>query len=65
RPAPGSPDTRSARIDIGVFANNGVHDSAPAFLSVLLPAHEIRQYEPAGAGGAPALLEIDRAVPEG
>ena len=65
RPAPGSPDTLSARIDIGVFANNGVHDSAPAFLSVLLPAHESRQYEPAGAGGAPAILEIDRAVPEG
>jgi hypothetical protein len=65
RPAPGSPDTRSARIDIGVFAGNGVHDSAPAFLSVLLSAHERREYAPAGAGGAPAVLEIDRAVPEG
>ena len=28
----------TARVDIGVFANNGVHDSAPAILSLVLPA---------------------------
>lgn len=45
QPVPGAPGLLSARIDIGVFANNGVHDSAPAFVSVLLPRHEERRYE--------------------
>ena len=29
---------RSSRVDIGVFASNGVHDSAPAILSMAFPA---------------------------
>lgn len=63
RPAPGQgqPPLTSARIDIGVFANNGLYDSAPAFLSVYLPAHETRRYAPQEAGLAPPRpLEIDR-----
>ncbi|WP_371170551.1 hypothetical protein [Aliiroseovarius sp. 2305UL8-7] len=42
---PGSEDVSSSRIDVGVFANNGAYDSAPAFFSVLLPHHETRIYE--------------------
>ena len=53
---------RSARVDVGVFANNGVHDSAPAILSVLLPAHETRRYEP-GPDGAMRIVAIDHADP--
>ena len=33
----------SARVDIGVFASNGVHDSAPAILSWYFPPEEARQ----------------------
>lgn len=51
RPVPGRPDIRSARIDIGVFAHNGAQDSAPSFVSVLLPRHRM---EP-GAYADPAL----------
>ena len=40
----------SARIDIGVFASNGSHDSAPAILSILLPLHEGRLYAPGPDG---------------
>jgi hypothetical protein len=53
---------RSARVDVGVFANNGVHDSAPAILSLLFPAHETRRYEP-GPDGAPRIAAIDHADP--
>ena len=53
---------RSARVDVGVFANNGVHDSAPAILSVLFPAHETRRYEP-GPDGAMRIVAIDHADP--
>jgi hypothetical protein len=60
RPVPGLPDITSARIDIGVFANNGVHDSAPAFVSLLLPRHEARVYE-AGPDGAMRIASIDHA----
>lgn len=34
----------SSRVDIGVFAWNGVHDSAPAFISVSFPTHQVRTY---------------------
>ena len=51
RAAPGRADVLSPRIDIGVFANNGAHDSAPAFISVLLPWHERRTYDNRGDGG--------------
>ena len=37
---------RSSRVDIGVFANNGVHDSAPAILSWYFPPEEARSYAP-------------------
>lgn len=60
QPAPGSPDILSPRIDIGVFANNGVHDSAPSFVSILLPHHETRLYEEGPAG--PRILSLDRAA---
>jgi len=37
-------ERRVSRVDIGVFANNGVHDSAPALISIDFPEHQIRQY---------------------
>lgn len=46
------------RVDIGVFANNGVHDGAPAILSVFMPPNEARVYE-AGPDGAPRIAGID------
>jgi hypothetical protein len=61
RAVPGLPDIASRRVDIGVFASNGVHDSAPAFVSVLLPRHETRTYE-AGPDGAMRPVSIDRAA---
>lgn len=51
----------ASRVDIGVFANNGVHDSAPAILSIYFPPHEARVYEE-GPDGAPRLASIDRAA---
>jgi hypothetical protein len=63
RPVPGLPEIESARVDIGVFANNGVHDSAPAFVSLLLPRHEARVYE-AGPDGAMRIASIDHAPAE-
>ncbi|NRB36811.1 MAG: hypothetical protein HRU31_19250, partial [Rhodobacteraceae bacterium] len=63
RPAPGTPDILSARIDLGVFANNGAYDSAPGFISVLLPRHETRLYELAPEGGKHP-VEITRAAAE-
>ena len=62
-PVPGAPDLQSGRIDIGVFAGNGVHDSAPAFISVLLPRHETRHYR-TGADGRPVVQSINRQAPE-
>ncbi len=52
----------TARVDIGVFAHNGVHDSAPAILSWSFPAHEARTYAP-GPDGAPRPVAIDYADP--
>lgn len=46
------------RVDIGVFADNGAHLSAPAILSVSFPVHEARRYGAGGAGGA-RLLQAD------
>lgn len=45
---PGRPDITSARVDIGVFADNGAQVSAPSFFSVLFPAHQRREYDAAG-----------------
>ena len=39
------------RVDIGVFADNGVHLSAPAFVSISFPTHQLRRYEPGPDGG--------------
>jgi len=58
RPVPGQSDIQSDRIDIGVFANNGVHDSAPSFISFFLPQHEKRLYEP-GFDGKMRITSID------
>jgi hypothetical protein len=49
---------RVSRVDIGVFANNGVHDSAPALISIDFPEHQIRRYA-IGTDGAKRLLSID------
>jgi len=52
----------SSRVDIGVFANNGAHDSAPAMLSWYFPPGETRSYEP-GQDGAMRIAAIDYADP--
>ena len=52
----------SSRIDVGVFAGNGVHDSAPAILSWYCPPDETRSYAPA-PDGTPRIVSIDRADP--
>lgn len=52
------PDPFTDRVDIGVFANNGVHDSAPAFISVSFPTHQQRSYAPV-AGAGIQISEVD------
>lgn len=48
---PGKDQARlTSRVDIGVFANNGVSDSAPAIISVSFPTHHDRLYAPAPNG---------------
>jgi hypothetical protein len=64
RPVPGRPDILSNRVDIGVFARNGVHDSAPSFISIFLPQHEVRRYG-AGLDGEMRIESLDRRVPDG
>lgn len=39
---------RSHRVDIGVFASNGVATSAPAFVTFYMPPNETRSYDAAG-----------------
>jgi len=51
----------TSRVDIGVFASNGVHDSTPAILSWHFPPHEARRYE-TGPDGAPRIEAIDHAA---
>jgi hypothetical protein len=53
----------TARVDVGVFANNGVHDSAPAILSWFFPPHETREYEE-GPDGTPRIVALDHADPD-
>ena len=63
RPLPdlrGDPARSPSRVDIGVFASNGVHDSAPAILSWYFPPDETRSYE-TGPDGAPRIAAIDHA----
>lgn len=42
--APGS-KVESSRVDIGVFVHNGIHYSAPAFVSLLYLDNELREYD--------------------
>jgi hypothetical protein len=55
-------DQTTARVDIGVFAHNGAHDSAPAILSWYFPPQETRTYEE-GPDGAPRIAALDHADP--
>lgn len=55
-------EQKTSRVDIAVFAHNGVHDSAPAILSWVFPTHETRIYE-TGPDGAPRIASIDYADP--
>ena len=48
---PGS-DLPSARVDVGVFADNGTHLSAPAFITWYCPPNERRTYEDVPANAA-------------
>lgn len=54
----GGPERRVSRVDIGVFASNGDQDSAPSFISVDFPAHQLRRYG-AGPDGEMRLESID------
>jgi len=47
-PEPGGPTVRSDRVDIAVFADNGARYSAPAFISVVHPRQQSREYAPDG-----------------
>ncbi len=46
------------RVDIGVFAWNGHYWSAPAFVTVAFPGHQLREYQ-TGPDGAPRLVAVD------
>jgi len=50
---PGRPEITSLRVDIAVFADNGAELSAPAFFSMLFPAHQKRAF------GGGRLLVLD------
>lgn len=52
----------TARVDIGVFASNGVHDSAPAIVSWYFPPSEKRRLEE-GPDGALRTAAIDHTNP--
>ncbi len=56
RAVPGKPELSSHRVDIAVFAYNGVHYSAPSFVSIFFPPNQARTY-----GEANRILEIDYA----
>ena len=53
------PELQSNRIDIGVFAHNGAHFSAPAFVTSFTLANEKREYDSDGR-----ILSIDYASPD-
>lgn len=50
--------SKNIRVEIGLFANNGVHDSAPAIFSIHFPSHQKRRYI-IGPNGAPRLMSIN------
>ena len=64
RAVPGRPDIVSNRIDIGVFARIGDHDSMPGLISVLLPQHETRRYA-SDPEGVPRIESRDFRLAEG
>ncbi|MGI3212177.1 hypothetical protein ACROSR_13795 [Roseovarius tibetensis] len=64
RPVPGRPDIRSDRVDIGVFARIGDHDSMPGLISILLPQHETRRYG-TGPDGEPRIESRDFRLADG
>ncbi len=43
-PAASEPNVMSSRVDIGLFAHNGKHFSAPAFFTIYFPPSEERVY---------------------
>lgn len=53
---PGQRKLTTNRVEIAVFADNGAHYSAPAFISLYYPPDQKRRYSPSGQ-----LLEIDYA----
>ena len=55
RPIPGMPEITSRRIDIGVFAGNGVSFSAPSFITFYFLPNERRTYDPKSG----RILEVD------
>ena len=56
---PGATSSRlTSRVDIAVFADNGVSISAPAFISVVFPTQQQRTYE-ADEDGAMRLISLD------
>ena len=63
RPVPGLSNILSDRVDIGVFASIGDHDSMPGLISVLLPHHETRAYG-TGPDGEPRIESRDFRLPE-
>jgi hypothetical protein len=58
-PLPWQPSITTDRVDIGVFANNGAHWSAPAFISLLYPGNEKRRYRTDGQ-----IAEVDYDNPD-
>ncbi|MCG8546904.1 MAG: tetratricopeptide repeat protein [Alphaproteobacteria bacterium] len=48
RAVPHSPELETDRVDIGVFAYNGEHFSAPSFITFFYPADQERLYNEAG-----------------
>ena len=58
-PVPGSPDTLSSRVDIGVFADNGSTFSPPSFITFYMLPNELRTYSRSGG----RLLQIDYQSP--
>ena len=47
-----------SRVDIAVFADNGANLSAPSFISIDFPEHQIRHYAP-GPDGQARLVSVD------
>lgn len=62
-PLPNRPDISGHRVDIAVFADNGVELSAPAILSVAFPSGQDRAY--GYRAGAYRVLSVDYRNPAG